>query len=59
MAGRVSIPPLSEQAKVAVLPTRGLSGVLDTLDRCLIVAERDGTIVLANSRAKAWMEYER
>ena len=59
MAGRVSIPSLSEQAKVAVLPARGLSGVLDTLDRCLIVAERDGTIVLANSRAKAWMEYER
>ena len=59
MAGRISIPPLSEQAKVAVLPARGLSGVLDTLDRCLIVAERDGTIVLANSRAKAWMEYER
>ena len=59
MAGRISIPPLSEQAKVTVLPARGLSGVLDTLDRCLIVAERDGTIVLANSRAKAWMEYER
>jgi signal transduction histidine kinase len=59
MAGRISIPPLSEQAKVAVLPARGLSGVLDTLDRCLIVAERDGMIVLANSRAKAWMEYER
>jgi signal transduction histidine kinase len=58
MAGRVSVPPLSEQVKTGLPPASALAGVLDALDRCLIVAERDGLIVLANSRAKRWMESE-
>jgi signal transduction histidine kinase len=55
MGGRVALPALSETARTLV-PTGIVAGLLDTLDKCVIVAERAGNILLANSRAKKWLE---
>src|SRR5580704_16648918 len=58
MAGRVVMPPMSEEAKGGAIPTGAVACLLDTLDKCLIVSERGGRILLANARAKKWMEIE-
>ena len=58
MAGHVSMPPVPEQAKLSALPAGAMASLLDMLDRCLFVAEREGTVLLANSRAKKWVENE-
>jgi signal transduction histidine kinase len=56
MAERVALSPMSEVQKLAAVPASFLRGLLDTLDKSLIVAERGGAVLLANSRAKKWME---
>jgi signal transduction histidine kinase len=56
MAGRIAIPPISEERSRAVLPLGFVSGLLDTLEKPLIVAERTGNLVLVNTRAKQFLE---
>jgi signal transduction histidine kinase len=56
MAGRIAIPPISEERSRAVLPLGFVSGLLDTLEKPLIVAERTGNLLLVNARAKQFLE---
>jgi signal transduction histidine kinase len=56
MAERITLPPISEEPKLAAFPAGFVNSLLDTLDKSLIVAERGGGVLLANSRAKKWME---
>jgi signal transduction histidine kinase len=58
MAQRVTLPPMVEESKLAAVPASFVSSLLDALDKGLIVAERGGGVLLANSRAKKWMESE-
>jgi len=58
MAGRVALPSLSDSAKIAGISAGIVANLLDTLDKCLIVAERGGNILLANARAKKWLTTE-
>jgi signal transduction histidine kinase len=51
MAGRVAMPPMSEERKRATLPMGFVNGLLDRLEKPLIVTEREGNLLLANSRA--------
>lgn len=56
MAQRVTLPPMAEELNLAAVPANFVSSLLDALDKGLIVAERGGGVLLANSRAKKWME---
>src|SRR3979490_2370248 len=56
MAGRIAIPPMSEERSRAVLPLGFVSGLLDTLEKPLLVAERAGNLLLVNTRAKQFLE---
>ncbi len=58
MAERITLPPMSEERKLATVPAGFVNSLLDTLDKSLIVAERGGGVLLANSRAKKWMKLE-
>src|ERR1700730_4998978 len=55
MAGRI-VMPLSEERNRAVLPMGFVSGLLDTVEKSLIVAERSGSLLLVNSRARQSLE---
>jgi len=50
MAGRIAMPPMSEENRV-VLPLGFVRGLLDTIEKPLIVAERSGSLLLVNTRA--------
>lgn len=52
MSGRIVVPPLSEERIRTVLPMGFVSGLLDKVEKTLIVAERNGDLLLVNSRAK-------
>jgi signal transduction histidine kinase len=52
MSGRIVVPPLPEERTRTVLPLRFVSGLLDKVEKTLIVAERNGDLLLVNSRAK-------
>jgi signal transduction histidine kinase len=56
MAGRIAIPPISEERSRTVLPLGFVSGLLDTLEKPLLVAERTGNLLLVNTRAKQFLE---
>jgi signal transduction histidine kinase len=56
MAGRIVMPPLSDERNRAVLPMGFVSGLLDKVERPLIVAERSGSLLLVNSRARHSLE---
>lgn len=56
MAGRIVLPPISEDRNRATLPLGFVNGLLDTLDKPLIVAERNGNLLLVNTRAKQGLE---
>jgi signal transduction histidine kinase len=56
MAGRIVMPPLSEERNRAVLPMSFVSGLLDKVEKPLIVAERNGNLLLVNSRARHSLE---
>jgi signal transduction histidine kinase len=58
MAQRVTLPPMAEESRLAAVPASFVSSLLDALDKGLIVAERGGGVLLANARAKKWMESE-
>jgi len=56
MAGRIVMPPMSEEGNRAVLPLSVVRGLLDTMEKPLIVAERSGNLLLINTRAKQFLE---
>jgi signal transduction histidine kinase len=58
MAGRVVLPPMSDGRTRLSIPASFVTGLLDTLDKSLLVAERGGNILLANSRARKCLETE-
>jgi hypothetical protein len=56
MAGRIVMPPMSEAGNRATLPLGFVGGLLDTIEKPLMVAERSGNVLLANTRAKQYLE---
>src|SRR5713226_4410660 len=52
MAGRIALPPTSEERNSAVLPLGVVSRLLDTIEEPLMVAERSGKLLLVNTRAR-------
>ena len=56
MAGRIVLPPMSEAGNRTALPIGFVRGLLDTIDRPLLVAERSGNLILINTRAKQFLE---
>jgi signal transduction histidine kinase len=56
MAGRVTMPPLSEERNRIALPLGFVNVLLDALEKPLIVAERSGSLLLVNSRARQCLE---
>jgi signal transduction histidine kinase len=56
MAGRTVLPSISEERKRAFLPIEAVNGLLDTLEKPVIVAERSGTLLLVNARARQFLE---
>src|SRR6266850_8321438 len=56
MSGRIVVPPLAEERNRAVLPMAYVTGLLDKVEKALLVAERNGDLLLVNSRAKQLLE---
>jgi signal transduction histidine kinase len=56
MAGRIALPPMSEAGNRTALPLGFVRGLLDTIDKPLIVAERSGNLLLINIRARQFLE---
>jgi signal transduction histidine kinase len=57
MGGRVALPSMSsEEGKRAVVPLRLVRGLLDTIEKPMIVAERSGAVLLVNTLAKQFLE---
>ncbi len=56
MAGRIVMPPMSEEGNRAVLPISFVRGLFDAMEEPLIVAERAGNLLLINTRAKQFLE---
>src|ERR1700686_1723073 len=52
MGGSIVALPIGEQRAPAGFSLGGVTSLLDTLDESLLVAERSGRILLANSRAR-------
>src|ERR1700730_9882498 len=52
MGGSIIAPPIIEQGGPAGFSLGVVTGLLDTLEESLLVAERSGRILLANSRAR-------
>src|SRR5258708_33487344 len=46
----------SEQRKPADIPLAFVNGLLDKLDKGLLISERGGRLILANSRARQYLE---
>lgn len=56
MAGRIALPPMSEEGNRTALPLGFVRGLLDTIDKPLMVAERSGNLLLVNTRARQFLE---
>src|SRR5580704_4607163 len=56
MAGRTVLPPMSEERNRAALPIEFVSSLLDKVEKPLIVAERNGNLLLVNARARQSLE---
>jgi signal transduction histidine kinase len=50
------LPPMSEEGKRAVGPLGLVRGLLDTIEKPMIVAERSGNVLLVNTHAKQFLE---
>src|SRR5260370_17010666 len=57
MAGRIVTPPPSVEKNRAVLPLDFVGGLLDTIEKPLVVAERNGNLLLVNTRARQCLEF--
>jgi signal transduction histidine kinase len=56
MGGSLVVSPITEQRASAVFSVGAVTSLLDTLEESLLVAERSGRILLANSRARKCLE---
>ena len=56
MAGRIALPLTAEERNRGTLPFGAIQGLLDTLEKPLVVAERSGNLLLANTRARQYLE---
>ncbi len=56
MAGRIVMPPIVEEGNRASLPIGYVRGLLDTVEKPLIVAERSGRLLLVNTRGRQFLE---
>jgi signal transduction histidine kinase len=50
------MPPMSEEGNRVVLPLGFVGGLLDTIEKPLIVAERSGNLLFVNARARQCLE---
>lgn len=56
MAGRTVMPPVAEERNRASFPVGAVNRLLDTLEKPLIVMDRCGNLLLANTRARQCLE---
>jgi len=56
MAGRITVPSMSEVGNRRVLPFGFVSGLLDTIEKPLIVAERSGNLLMVSASARQYLE---
>jgi signal transduction histidine kinase len=56
MGGRIAMPPMSEEGNRTFLPLGHVRGLLDTIEKPLMVAERSGNLLLVNARAQQFLE---
>src|SRR5258708_8809959 len=56
MAGPIVMPPIAEAGNRTALPIAFVRGLLDTMEKPLIVAERSGRLQLVNTRGKQFLE---
>src|SRR5882757_3549673 len=56
MAGRITTPPMSQEGNRAMLPLGFVRGLLDMIEKPLMVAERSGNLLFVNTRARKYME---
>ena len=56
MAGRIAVPPITAEGSGAFLPLNFVRGLFDALEKPLMVAERNGNLLLLNTRAKQFLE---
>src|SRR5437879_12618079 len=56
MAGRIAVPPMAEEGSRALLPLDFVRRLFNTIEKPLIVAERDGNLLLVNTRAEQFIE---
>jgi signal transduction histidine kinase len=56
MSGSIVVSPTTEPRGSAVFSVGAITGLLDTLEEPLLVAERSGRILLSNSRARKCLE---
>jgi signal transduction histidine kinase len=56
MAERIVIPPMAEEGNRAFVPIGLVRGLLDMVDKPLIVAERSGRLLFVNRRGKQFLE---
>jgi signal transduction histidine kinase len=50
------MPSISEERKRGSLPIEAVNGLLDTLEKPVIVAERSGALLLANTRGRQFLQ---
>jgi len=58
MTGRIAMPPVAEDRSCRSLPLQAVSRLLDTLDKPLMVADRGGSLLLVNTRARRCLEFQ-
>src|SRR5438105_15634556 len=56
MSGRIAMPPVAEDRSRRSLPLEWVSRLLDSLEKSLIVADRSGSPLLINARARHFLE---
>jgi signal transduction histidine kinase len=56
IGGSVTVPPITEERKQGTVPAAAVSQLLDTVDKPLLVAERSGTVVFANAKARHFLD---
>ena len=56
MGGRIAVPTASEEGDRTVVPLGHVRGLLDTIEKPLLVAQRSGNLLLVNTHAKQFLE---
>jgi signal transduction histidine kinase len=56
MAGRIVVPPSSVERNRGSIPFGAVQGLLETLEKPFIVGERNGSLLLVNTRARQYLE---